>query len=304
MSTFGFEEGVRRAGLRGGGPVIGLMLALVSITGRAEAQTDYYNTDAGRPVRVEDASAIERYAFELQAAPLRFERSDDGALEWAIEPELAYGLLPRTQVEVALPLALRGGSGFAEKIGLGGVELAVLHNLNAETGSYPALAIAADVVLPVGEFAPPRAYATLKGIATRTFRFARVHVNGQVTPGPTPETGPLLHPPGQSGGASPEPAADGNESGLSRWMAGLAVDRAFPLRSALLVADVFVEQPLVENSDPRWTAEAGLRYQLSPFFSLDAGVGRRLSGGDEGWFVTLGAARSFAVRSLISMPPQ
>ncbi|MBA2669021.1 MAG: hypothetical protein H0U67_01455, partial [Gemmatimonadetes bacterium] len=28
------------------------------------AQTDYYNTDAGRPVRIEDAHPVERYAFE------------------------------------------------------------------------------------------------------------------------------------------------------------------------------------------------------------------------------------------------
>ena len=48
------------------------MLPLASM--RADAQTDYYNTDAGRPVTVEDAFPVERYAFELQAAPLRLER--------------------------------------------------------------------------------------------------------------------------------------------------------------------------------------------------------------------------------------
>ena len=31
----------------------------------ARAQTDYYNTDAGRPVRIEDAYTLERRGFEL-----------------------------------------------------------------------------------------------------------------------------------------------------------------------------------------------------------------------------------------------
>ena len=34
------------------------------IPGIAQAQTDYYNTDAGRPLRVEDAAALERRGFE------------------------------------------------------------------------------------------------------------------------------------------------------------------------------------------------------------------------------------------------
>src|SRR5688572_23274403 len=44
----------------------------------AAAQTDYYNIDSGRPVRIEDAYPVERYAFEAQVAPLRMERRDDG----------------------------------------------------------------------------------------------------------------------------------------------------------------------------------------------------------------------------------
>jgi hypothetical protein len=46
------------------------------------AQTDYYNTDAGRPVLIEDAYPTERYAFELQLAPLRLERVSGGVYNW------------------------------------------------------------------------------------------------------------------------------------------------------------------------------------------------------------------------------
>ena len=82
-------------------------------------------------------------------------------------------------------------------------------------------------------------------------------------------------------------------------MAGLAVDRTFPLRSTLVTADVFVEQPLDDDADLRWTAEAGLRRQVSPVLAFDAGIGRRFSGDDQGWFVTLGSAYAFGIRSLI-----
>src|SRR5688500_4458202 len=75
-----------------------LLLVVVAAIGAsrpASAQTDYYNTDAGRPIRIEDAYATERYAFELQLAPLRLERSRGGVYNWGVEPEIAYGILPR-----------------------------------------------------------------------------------------------------------------------------------------------------------------------------------------------------------------
>ena len=262
-----------------------LAAALLLATLRLSAQTDYSTTDVGRPVRVEDATPVERYAFELQAAPLRFERADGGAYAWTIEPELAYGILPRTHFELAFPLELSGGDGVGGTFGLAGIDIGMLHNLNAESQTFPAFALGADVLLPVGARAPVRAYSSIKGIATRTLRFARFHLNGEVTLGQTPEEG--------------ESVGD-----VSRWMTGIAVDKAFPLQSALLIGDVFVEQPLIRGEDPRWTVEAGIRYQLSPFFSLDAGIGRRLTGDDPSWFVTVGAARAFAIRSLIHMPPQ
>lgn len=280
---------------------LSLSAASTLLAGHGAAQTDYYNPDAGRPVRVEDAYPVERYAFELQAAPVRFERADNGLLELSVEPELAYGLLPRTQVEVAFPLSVRTGGGSDGRYGLGGVELSMLHNLNVESESFPAFALAADVVLPVGERAPTRAYPSLKGIATRTYPFARLHLNGKVTAGPSPRSGPALTP---RGGATGETSERAEGSDFSRWMAGVAIDRALPLRSTLLIVDLFAERPMGSESEVEWTAEAGLRYQLSPFFSLDAGVGRRFAGADRGWLFTVGAARAFAIRSLISMPPQ
>jgi hypothetical protein len=255
-------------------------LALTSIARPAAAQTDYYNTDAGRPVRIEDAYPVERYAFELQLAPVRLEREGGGAYHWEVAPELAYGILPGTQLEIGFPLAFRDGGDEGEAEGLAGIEIAALHNLNVETRTLPALAVAAEVLLPVGSLAPDETYTSLKGIATRTFRFGRLHLNGQYTFG---------------GDAGPD-----DETGdASRWMAGIALDRTFPLRSVLLTADVFAEQPLVDDAELAWTAETGFRYQSSPQFNIDFGLGRRFAGGGQGWFLTFGAAHAFAVRSLL-----
>ncbi|HEX8431422.1 MAG TPA: hypothetical protein VF625_09050, partial [Longimicrobium sp.] len=71
----------------------GAALAVAVLAGPATAQTDYYNTDEGRPVRIEDAASVERYAFELQLAPFRVARERGGIYHWEIAPELAYGIL-------------------------------------------------------------------------------------------------------------------------------------------------------------------------------------------------------------------
>lgn len=251
--------------------------------GAATAQTDYYNTDAGRPVLIEDAHPVERHAFEIQMAPLRMERGDDGAYHWEFEPELAYGIFPATHVEVGLHLDVTDQEEAGRALGIGGVEVAALHNLNLETRTLPAFAIAADAILPVGSFAPDRVYPSVTGIATRTFRWVRVHLNGSYTIGSTPDP------------------ADANDE-ISRWMAGIAFDRTFPLRGALLIADVYVEEPMRLDGELEWTVEAGARYQLDPFVALDIGLGRRISGEDPAWLVTVGAARTFAIRSLIPVP--
>ncbi len=248
----------------------------------AAAQTDYYNTDTGRPLTVEDASATERYAFELQLAPLRLERSR-GVYRWEVEPEIAYGIFPRTQLEIGFPLSYVDLGLGSSKSGLGGVGIALLHNLNVET-SIPALAIAGDVLLPVGSLAPDDAVFSAKGIATRTFQWARFHLNGQYSFG------------------ADDVAADADDdagSEVSRWLAGVAVDRTFPLRSMLIGAEVFAEKGRFTGAETRWSAAFGVRRQLSPAFNVDAGIGKQLNGDDRSWFATFGLAHAFALRSLL-----
>ncbi len=256
----------------------GVAIALTVLARPASAQTDYYNTDAGRPIRIEDAYPLERRGFEIQAAPLRLERARGGVYHWGIEPELAVGILPRTEIEVGFPLAFTDAAG-QRTIGLAGVDVSALYNLNAET-TIPALGVAAGVVLPAGRLAPDKAYPWVKGIGTRTFSWARFHVNGEYT------------------FASPPTAVADESAGvaeLSQWVAGVAVDRTFPLRSMLLTAEVFAREPLVEGEHLEWNTGAGIRYQFRPRWALDAGFGRRLTGDDRAWYVTFGSAYAFGL---------
>lgn len=245
----------------------------------AAAQKDFYNTDKNRPVRIEDAYTTERYALEVKVAPVRLVRESGGLYEWGIEPEIAYGILPRTSIEVGFPFEFRErGEGEAAPSGLSGIEVSAFHNLNVETRTLPALGLRADATIPLR--GREGVYPAVSGIATRTFSWARFHANAQYTFGDAPETG----------AEAPH--------GTSRWLAGVAVDRVFPLDAYLLIADLYAEQPLHADDEIEWNAGAGIRYQVSPYLAVDAGLGRRLTG-DPAWFVTFGSAYHLGVRALM-----
>ena len=231
--------------------------ALLASATRAGAQTDYYNTGSGRPLRVEDALPLEYRGIELSLAPLRFARSDSRVRHWSASPQLAVGILPRTELHVAFPLEFVD-TDEPSPVGLAGVEVSTLYALNAETSSIPALALGGDVVVPAGPLGADATYASFKAIATRTFRWARVHANASFTLGPTMRAGDLAE----------------SESGLpdvSRWWAGLAIDKTFPLRSLLISAETFADRSVVDGADVSWNAAAGVRYQLTPRWAIDGG---------------------------------
>lgn len=268
--------------LRGTMRAVAVALLLVSaMASSLAAQTDYYNTDRGRPVRIEDAHSAERYAFELKLAPVRLERERGGVYSWGVDPEVAYGILPRTHVEIGLPLAYRE-VGAQRVSGIAGLELSVMHSLNAETEGWPALAVRADLLAPVGNLAPSRSYSSITGIATRTSTWGRLHVNGTFTGGATIDA------------ASGEAGAEE----LSRWLVGAAIDRPFPLRSTLVTAELYARKPMIEGEAVEYNTGVGARHQLTPTLALDAGIGRRLNGDSAGWYVTFGSAYAFSVASL------
>jgi hypothetical protein len=258
-------------------------LALTLLTSAAQAQTDFYNTDRGRPLAVEDAVVIERRAIELQAVPLRVQRGGPGLTSWGIAPEIAFGFLPRTQFEVAVPLRFEDAAALGSRTaGAAGVEMELLHQLNTETQRLPGLAVGAGVHMPAGPFGPERTLTTLRALATRTLPWGRVHLNASYTPG----------------------AALGaldRGSDEARWMGGIALDHTFALRQTLIGFDVTAEESLRDDGEIEWRSGVGLRRQMGSRLAMDAGVFRRLSSGAPGWGFTVGGAYAFA-RPLGRMP--
>ena len=230
----------------------------------AAAQKDWYNLDRGHPFDVTDARALERKALELQFSPLDVTRSEGGAYAWTLAPSVAAGLLPRTEFELGAAWAWSDGPG--SHGGLAGVELGVLHALNVETRTLPALALEAEVLLPVGALAPDAAFTTLGAIITRTFGRSRLHLNASGTFGPSAE-------------------AHGDEH---RWSAGLAVDRSWPLVATLLGAEVVAGEPFADGAALDWAVGVGGRRQLTPRLVADAGVRYRVAGDTRGWGVRFG----------------
>lgn len=256
-----------------------LIASSALVAAPARAQTDFYNTDRGRPLETEDALVVERRALELQLAPLTRTRVSRGVTAWTVAPELAWGLAPRTQLELALPVSTTETPASGTSSALAGVEVEMLHALNAETMSLPAFALGAGVHLPAGGAGPERATGVLRALATRTFAWGRMHLNGSSRLGTSDDA---LDP---------------------QWFAGLAVDRTFVFRSLLvgaeLVARDVARAAVAPGSDQRvaWQAGVGVRHQLNPRLAGDLGVRRTLSAGESQWTVTAGAAYAFAMPS-------
>jgi hypothetical protein len=267
----------------------------------AAAQTDYHHLDAGRPLRVEDAAPAERHAFELHLAPLRLERTDAGATRARLEPKLAYGILPRTEVELRFPLLYRTRAAGA-RAGLAGIGFGALHQFTRETPHLPAIALSAGVHIPAGAAAPEQSAFTAKLLATRSVGATRLHLNAAVTSLSTPSSG--------GSGCVPDPA---DPAACSTDEAPVIIDHpcfsSARLRRALVGASPLV--PSAARVAPLAVAELEARAAArrdAPSLSHVAGhvdpapgsaAPRSLNGAH--WLVGLGADRTFPFQALVVM---
>lgn len=263
--------------------IAGCAVAVFFAAARVGAQSPYANISESRPLGSEDALSIDRYALEAYLSPVSLERSN-GVSGWSVNPGVAYGLVPRTQIEVAMPFGKRDVSG-ANSSGLLGIDLSALYAFNRESGSLPALAVRAGVLIPVGGIGPRNGHQSLKGIVTRTFGWGRLHFNHEYTFGAEPDDRSA-----DSGGMA---ATD-----ISRWITSLAVDKTLPLSGLLLGAEVFARRDIAGSDSPYWNAAVGARYELSPAAALDLGFVTTLNADSRTWAFRLGITRSFAVRTL------
>src|ERR1043166_8399789 len=214
----------------------------------AAAQIDYRNLDDERPVVVEDAYPIERYAFELLGA-YRFARLPGGGGLHVWIPELSYGVAKATSIGVKAPFAAatrRGASGF----GLAGVRAFGLVNLTTERPSLPGLALRLDGTLPAGGQAGRGVAIMIQALATRSFGRNRLHLN--------------------AGGGLTQAEEPGAAEEIPRWRARLAPDRAVVRRRMLLIggapggAEARGARAIIPGG-------AGFRRQVTPTLVVDAG---------------------------------
>lgn len=255
-----------------------VVTAIAVVATPLSSQTDYYDTDRNRPVRIEDARGTELGAVKVRLAPVTVEWTGGGVRRWEFDPEIAWGALPRTSLEVGLPIHMEDRPEEGRSARVSGVLISAFHSLNTETRTVPALAMRGDIRID-GEGAR-EVRPSLTAIATRTYSTARVHANLLVTGG------------GATGEGDP-----GASEVPPRWLAGVAIDRAFPLEAFLLTASVHVEDPIGERR-AEWVAATGIRYQVNPYIGLDAGIKRRF-GLESAWSATLGNAIHLAVPSFL-----
>ena len=260
-------------------PVLGIIA--LTVPRKTSAQTDYFNTDRGHPLHVQDARAIERFALETQVAPLHWARGRSGRDVWSIDAGIAYGLLPRTQFDIGATVIHVPAVNGLKQINASTLHVSMLHALNVETLRVPALAFNTEFALPLGTFSSRRTYPGVGALVTRTTSLGRVHLNADVTFGDDIAT--TRNTCGPTDPLSPQD--------VSRWLVGMALDRALALRSMLLGAELVARQPILLGSPVEWRAGAGMRWQVDPRWSLDAGFARSFGNARE-WSMTFGAARS------------
>jgi hypothetical protein len=258
-------------------------LLILVAPGAGGAQTDFYNLDKDRPLRVEDAYPAKRYAFELKAAPLALSQTRDRTVQYRPELELKHGLFPGLDVSAGVKLGVARSPVAGTERAETELELSSLLNITTETRWLPALGVRVTGHVPLE--GDDGTWVEVRGLATRSlFGPVRGHLNGGWIPG---------------------------DEGAERWWAGLALDYVLPFRHTLLLAETYLAE-LREPEDPGQGADgswdrrrrvhstAGFRYQVNPVLALDAGVGRtwtRTPGPD--WSLTLGLTYEFAVRALM-----
>ena len=309
---------------------------LLTWTGVCPAQTEYHDLQGGRPTYIEDASVTARYAFEWEMAPVSIEHFGAGLTRFEVEPQLSYGLLPRTDVEITTPFVFRE-HGATPTNGLTGFGLGAAHTFNTESVLLPAFAVKGNIVFPGAGATTFGTLYALRAIATRAFGALRLHLNvaysnynvavpAQPTScgGPCPSNPPpipdmpcavTLESAGSTGASGSAPAigtesthfipgppshdVGPTQSSGTLLVLGMAADHALPLASLLFAGDVYVTRYSGQIARPSdWTADLGFRKQLSPRLVLDVGAGRRFEGLRVAWIVTVGTSYTFAIPAL------
>jgi hypothetical protein len=253
--------------------VVSLVALLVAAPSQGQG---YYNLDAGRPGRVEDAAPTPRYELDLQFLPVRFEQLANGTRRWRMDQKASVGVAPFTELELRAPILLidSPSPGVPITSGLGGLAVGGMHAFGLETGRVPAVAVAGEWLLPVGSLAARVGSYSAKLLATKTFALVRVHANASygswsVRPAPSanaPVCGNFIPAPGAP--VPPGCVATLPDTPCDRLPSPGAVrsTTAEPLSSrALACAATVVRAAVPEQASvgSRWMSGVGLDHALA-----------------------------------------
>lgn len=296
-----------------------VLFLMTSVSLPVDAQDEYRNLEAGRPIRISDATPAERYAIDLDLTTFRLERLSLGRYRLQYEPRIAYGILPRTEISLRVPSFYRERS-ITPRGGVAGVGIGGEYQLALEHTAVPALAVSVEAFVPTGPNALRTSYS-MKGLLTKSFVPGRLHLNASY--------GTFAVQKAAAGGVLAPPIIDGPcnfgipETGLSlrafcgmpqysqvaaaavdepaivtkyRWTTAAGIDKSFALSSVLVAADIVGEKYEGIGRTMDWTAELGVRKQFTQLLVLDLGAGRRFTGISKAWFATAGSTITLPFR--------
>jgi len=124
--------GRRRPGALLAATVLSLWLGARPATLTAQ---QYYDLDAGRPTRVEDATPTPRHELDIQMPSLRMDQLENGPRLWRADSKLAYGVAALTEIELRAPPLLIDPPDVRvpRTIGVGGLGIGATRALTIET---------------------------------------------------------------------------------------------------------------------------------------------------------------------------
>jgi hypothetical protein len=237
------------------------------------AALDHKILDEGRPLRLEDPYTKGHGEFTFEAG-FRLENNRGGRNQAVFPLAITYGLFPNFHLELetevfSSPRDVQGPHGS------GDLHLAGQYNFNVETMTLPALGVKVGAGFPSGSGSRGTDIG-LKGMVTKTFGGVSLHFNA-----------------GYEWFGSPDP---GMRDGVYQFAFGPSFPIGAPMHTRTTVlADVFLEQSHTRGGRDIVGVEAGVRYQLTEWTVLDAGLGTEFRGPAErtSFFAAIGITRSF-----------
>jgi hypothetical protein len=248
-------------------PALALALLLTPLAGLPAAADEASQPDDFQPLTVDDASPLKRGQATAEFIT-RWDRDRSGDDLIELRPRATLGVFDRLELELAVPYTL----GSADEAGRADLEASAKYGLTEAKGGLPALALDADVVVPLGSHA---------GLDTELTLLASEPLTGHGEDGPTLHLNlSWLHFLDRESGER----SDGYAAVL-----GLS----YPVGEKTgLVFDVAHEDER-ESGQATNLVEAGVRREVADGLILSAGAGTGLGGDSPEVRLTVGLQRQF-----------